>query len=54
MIGAAVDEPIDWDDSRVDMYIPMWTEQFFEGLDVANERLKQLAPEGLPIWKDEE
>jgi hypothetical protein len=54
MIGAAVDEPIDWDDYMVGMYVPRWTEQFFEGRDVANERLKQLAPQGLPIWKDED
>jgi hypothetical protein len=36
------------------MYIPRWTEQYFEGLDVSQERLKQLAPEGLPIWRDED
>lgn len=52
MIGAAIDEPIDWDDSFVAMHLPAWIEQFHEGLDVASERLKQLAPQGLPIWED--
>jgi hypothetical protein len=36
------------------MYIPQWIEQFNEGLNVANERLKQLSPEGLPIWEPTE
>jgi hypothetical protein len=54
MIGAAVDEPIGRDDLTVGMYISRWREQYFEGLDVSQERLKQLAPEGLPIWRDED
>jgi hypothetical protein len=33
------------------MHVPRWRNQFKEGLDVASERLKQLSPEGLPIWK---
>jgi hypothetical protein len=52
MIGAVIDEPIDWDDLFVGMHLPSWIEQFHEGLDVADQRLKQLAPEGLPIWED--
>jgi hypothetical protein len=51
MIGAAINEPIDWDDSMLGMHLPNWVNQFYEGLGVANERVKQLAPEGLPIWR---
>jgi hypothetical protein len=51
MIGAAIDEPIDPDDLFIGMQLPNWIDQFHEGLSVANERLNQLAPEGLPIWE---
>ena len=34
------------------MHVPTWIERFNEGLDVVDERLKQLAPDGLPIWQD--
>ena len=52
MVAAAIDEPVDFGDLFIGMQLPNWTEQFHEGLDVANERLTQLAPEGLPIWEN--
>jgi hypothetical protein len=44
---------VDWDDPFVGMHLPQWNDQFEEGLDVAKERLRQLAPRGLPIWQEE-
>jgi hypothetical protein len=52
MIGAAIGEPLDWDDMFVGVHVPIWLDQFSEGLDVADERLKQLSPQGLPIWEE--
>jgi hypothetical protein len=52
MIGAALDEPIDWDDVFVSMHFENWRGQFNEALSVASERTTQLAPDGLPIWED--
>ena len=52
-IGAALGEKIaDPEDHFIGMHVPTWIERFNEGLDVADERLKQLAPDGLPIWQD--
>ena len=45
-------EKIDPEDHFIAMHVPTWIERFNEGLDVADERLKQLAPDGLPIWQD--
>jgi hypothetical protein len=52
MIGAALDQPIDWDDFMVSMHVEDWRGQFNEALSVARERSLQLAPDGLPIWED--
>jgi hypothetical protein len=52
MIGAALDEPIDWDDVFVSMHFENWQGQFNEALSVASERTTQLAPDGLPIWEN--
>lgn len=51
MVATALNEEIDPDDPFVAMHLPRWLDQFKEGKVVASERLKQLAPEGLPIWE---
>jgi hypothetical protein len=52
MVASALNEEIDPDDPIVAMHVPRWFEQFKEGTEVASERLKQLAPDGLPIWEN--
>lgn len=51
MVAAALNEEINPDDPFVGIHVPQWLDQFKEGKVVASERLKQLAPEGLPIWE---
>lgn len=51
MIAAAIDRPVSWGDPFVGMHLPAWQEQFQEGMSTAVERMKQLAPTGLPIWE---
>ena len=53
MISAAIDEPVEFEsDPIVGMHIPQWTELFLDARQVANERINELAPQGLPIWKN--
>lgn len=51
-VSAALDEPIaPGDDVLMGDAMPAWINEFFEGRRVGAERLKQLAPRGLPIWE---
>lgn len=51
MISAALDEPVEPENSFINMHLPTWTSEFAEGSVVGGERLKQLAPDGIPIWE---
>lgn len=51
IVAAALDEEIDPDDVFLTLGVEGWSPHFEAGLDAASERIKGLAPEGLPIWK---
>jgi hypothetical protein len=50
-IRAALDANVPTDDPFLNLHFPSWFELFLEGRSVASERLSQLAPDGLPIWR---
>jgi hypothetical protein len=51
MVSVSVGQFIDPDDSWTIMAGPGWTNPFFDGRSTAVEKMNQLAPDGLPIWK---
>lgn len=51
MMSTALDERIEpGQDPFINIHMPHWIEFFAEGRIAGGDRLKQLAPDGLPIW----